>query len=91
MVASRIEARAVFKVMAIVVVAVGVAVLLNHVIVEVKTTIRWVCAAVFLALALAPLVDLVRARSTSAGATPRAGSRSWSPTSSSSSASSSSS
>ena len=60
MVASRIEARAVFKVMAIVVVAIGIAVLLNHVIVEVKTTIRWVCAAVFLALALAPLVDLVR-------------------------------
>ena len=48
------------KVMAIVVVAIGVAVLLNHVIVEVKTTIRWVCAAVFLALALAPLVDLVQ-------------------------------
>ena len=48
------------KVMAIVVVAIGVAVLLNHVIVDVKTTIRWVCAAVFLALALAPLVDLVQ-------------------------------
>ncbi len=63
MVASRIEARAVFKVMAIVVVAVGVAVLLNHVIVEVKTTIRWTCAAIFLALALSPLVDLIgRAR-----------------------------
>jgi predicted PurR-regulated permease PerM len=60
LVASRIEARAVLKVMAIVIVAVGVAVLLNHVIVEVKTTIRWVCAAVFLALALAPLVDLVQ-------------------------------
>ena len=37
-------------------------VLLNHVIVEVKTTIRWVCAAIFLALALSPLVDLVAAR-----------------------------
>jgi predicted PurR-regulated permease PerM len=60
MVASRIEARAVFKVMAIVVVAVAVAVLLNHVVVEVKTTIRWVCAAIFLALALSPLVDLVQ-------------------------------
>jgi predicted PurR-regulated permease PerM len=58
-VASRIEARAVLKVMAIVVLAAGVAVLLNHVIVEVKTTIRWVCAAVFLALALSPLVDLI--------------------------------
>ena len=63
MVASRIEARAVFKVMAIVVIAIGVAVLLNHVVVEVKTTIRWVCAAIFLALALSPLVDLIgRAR-----------------------------
>ena len=63
MVASRIEARAVVKVMAIVVVAVGVAVLLNHVVVEVKTTIRWTCAAIFLALALNPLVALIgRAR-----------------------------
>jgi predicted PurR-regulated permease PerM len=63
MVASRIEARAVFKVMAIVVIAIGVAVLLNHVVVEVKTTIRWICAAIFLALALSPLVDLIeRAR-----------------------------
>ena len=52
MVASRIETRAVIKVMAIVVVAIGVAVLLNHVIVEVKTTIRWLCASIFLALAL---------------------------------------
>ncbi|MDX6582253.1 MAG: hypothetical protein QOI10_1437 [Solirubrobacterales bacterium] len=61
--ASRIQSRAVFKVVAIVVVAVGVAVLLNHVIVEVKTTIRWTCAAIFLALALSPLVDLIeRAR-----------------------------
>ena len=52
-----------FKVMAIVVVAVAVAVLLNHVVVEVKTTIRWICAALFLALALSPLVDLIeRAR-----------------------------
>jgi predicted PurR-regulated permease PerM len=46
--------------MAIVVLAIGVAVLLNHVVVEVKTTIRWVCAAVFLALALSPLVDLIQ-------------------------------
>jgi predicted PurR-regulated permease PerM len=60
LVASRIEARAVLKVMAIVLLAVGAAVLLNHVIVEVKTTIRWACAALFLALALAPLVDLVQ-------------------------------
>jgi predicted PurR-regulated permease PerM len=58
-VASRIESRAVFKIVAIVLVAVGVALLLNHVVVEVKTTIRWLCAAIFLALALSPLVDLI--------------------------------
>ena len=58
-----IQSRTVIKVVAIVIVAIGVAVLLNHVIVEIKTTIRWLCAAIFLALALSPLVDLVgRAR-----------------------------
>src|SRR5262245_45319470 len=57
--AARIESRAVFKVIAIVLVALGFALLLNHVVVEVKTTIRWLCAAIFLALALSPLVDLV--------------------------------
>ncbi|MGH2987354.1 MAG: AI-2E family transporter [Solirubrobacterales bacterium] len=52
-----------FKVVAIVLVAIGVALLLEHVIVEVRTTIRWLFAAVFLALALSPLVDLIeRAR-----------------------------
>ena len=59
LVASRIESRAVFKVVAIILVAVGVALLLNHVVVEIKTTIRWLCAAIFLALALSPLVDLI--------------------------------
>ncbi len=63
MTAARIEARAVFKVAAIVLVAIGVALLAEHVIVEVRTTIRWLFAGVFLALALSPLVDLVeRAR-----------------------------
>lgn len=61
--ASRIQSRAVFKVMAIVIVAAGVALLLNHIVVDIKTTIRWLCAAIFLALALSPLVDLIgRAR-----------------------------
>ncbi len=61
--ASRIQSRAVFKVVAIVLVAIGVALLLEHVVVEVRTTIRWLFAAVFLALALSPLVDLIgRAR-----------------------------
>ena len=76
--------------MAIVVVAVGVAVLLNHVVVEVKTTIRWICAAIFLALALNPLVELLE-RARVGGRTCRAGWRSSPPMSSSSSASSSSS
>ena len=60
---ARIQSRAVFKVVAIVLVAIGVALLLEHVVVEVRTTIRWLFAAVFLALALSPLVDLIgRAR-----------------------------
>jgi predicted PurR-regulated permease PerM len=49
----------VLKVVAIVLLAVGIALLANHVVVEVRTTIRWLCAAIFLALALSPLVDLV--------------------------------
>jgi predicted PurR-regulated permease PerM len=59
MIAARIEARAVFKVAAIVLVAIGLALLLEHVVIEVRTTIRWLLAGVFLALALSPLVDLV--------------------------------
>ena len=60
---TRIQSRAVFKIVAIVLVAIGVALLLEHVVVEVRTTIRWLLAAIFLALALSPLVDLIgRAR-----------------------------
>ena len=66
-----ISSRAVFKVVAIVLVAVGVALLLNHVVVEVKTTIRWLCAAIFLALALSPLVDLVERARIRGGRLPR--------------------
>ncbi|MQA73692.1 MAG: AI-2E family transporter [Solirubrobacterales bacterium] len=63
MIASRIEARAVVKVVAVVLVALAVALLLQHVVLEVRTTIRWLFAAIFLALALSPLVDLIeRAR-----------------------------
>jgi predicted PurR-regulated permease PerM len=60
MVASRIQSRAVIKVVTIVLVAVGVALLLDNVINEVRTTIRWTVAAIFLALALSPAVDLVQ-------------------------------
>lgn len=60
MTAARIDSRAVFKVAIIVLIAIGAALLFNHVVVEVKTTIRWLCAAIFLALALSPAVDLVQ-------------------------------
>src|SRR6185436_12148391 len=66
-----IQARTVIKIVAIVIVAIGVAVLLNHVIVEIKTTIRWLCAAIFLALALSPLVDLVSKARVGARSLPR--------------------
>ena len=59
MTASRIEARAVFKVAAILLLAIGVALLLEHVVVEVRETIRWIFASIFLALALSPAVELV--------------------------------
>ena len=59
MTASRIEARAVFKVAAILLFAIGVALLLEHVVVEVRETIRWIFASIFLALALSPAVELV--------------------------------
>ena len=59
MTASRIEARAVFKVAAILLFAIGVAMLLEHVVVEVRETIRWIFASIFLALALSPAVELV--------------------------------
>jgi len=66
-----IQSRTVIKIVAIVIVAIGVAVLLNHVIVEIKTTIRWLCAAIFLALALSPLVDLVSKARVRARSLPR--------------------
>src|SRR5262245_33264469 len=59
MTASRIEARAVFKVAAILLFAIGVALLLEHVVVEVRETIRWIFASIFLALALSAAVELV--------------------------------
>ena len=54
--AARIQARAVIKVVAIVDLSRSASpLLLNYVvIVEIKTTIRWLCAAIFLALALNP-------------------------------------
>jgi predicted PurR-regulated permease PerM len=60
--ASRIQARGVVKVTAIVLAVVAVAVLLALVVLHTRTTIRWAFAALFLTLALMPAVDLVERR-----------------------------
>ena len=57
--AARIQSWAVVKVVAISLVVIAVAVLLALVVLEIRTTLRWALAAVFLALALAPAVSLV--------------------------------
>jgi len=57
--AARIQARAVIKVVAIALVVVAAAVLLAFVVLDVRTTLKWLVAAVFLALALNPAVDLL--------------------------------
>ena len=57
--AARIQSWAVVKVVAISLLVIAVAVLLALVVLEIRTTLRWALAAVFLALALAPAVSLV--------------------------------
>src|SRR6266540_544135 len=57
--AARIQARAVVKVAAISLAVVAGALLLAVVVLEVRTTIRWIFAAIFLTLALLPAVDRV--------------------------------
>ncbi len=57
--AARIQARAVAKVMIVVLAAIAVALLLALVFLRIETTLRWVVAAIFLALALAPAVGWV--------------------------------
>jgi len=61
--AARIQGWAVVKVVTISLVVIAAAVLLALIVLEIRTTLRWALAAVFLALALAPAVTLVeRAR-----------------------------
>jgi predicted PurR-regulated permease PerM len=55
--AARIQARAVVKVVAISLAVIAGAMLLAFVVVQARTTIRWVFAALFLALAMSPAVD----------------------------------
>jgi len=57
--AARIQGWAVVKVAAISLLVIAIAVLLALVVLEIRTTLRWALAAVFLALALAPAVGLV--------------------------------
>jgi predicted PurR-regulated permease PerM len=57
--AARIQGWAVVKVVAISLLVIAVAVLLALVVMEIRTTLRWALAAVFLALALGPAVGLV--------------------------------
>lgn len=58
--ALQIDSRAVFRIVAIAILTVAAAALLWRVAVEVETTIRWFVAATFLALALAPAVELLQ-------------------------------
>ena len=60
--AARIQARAVFKIAAIALVAAAVALLLALIFLRIETTLRWVVASIFLALALAPAVNWVEKR-----------------------------
>jgi predicted PurR-regulated permease PerM len=57
--AARIQAWAVVKVAAISLLVIAAAVLLALVVLEIRTTLRWAFAGIFLALALAPAVGLV--------------------------------
>jgi predicted PurR-regulated permease PerM len=57
--AARIQARAVIKVVAISLCVIAVAALLLVVLLHVRTTLRWLFAAVFLTLALNPAVDRI--------------------------------
>jgi predicted PurR-regulated permease PerM len=57
--AARIQGWAVVKVVAISLLVIAIAVLLALVVMEIRTTLRWAFAGIFLALALAPAVGLV--------------------------------
>ena len=57
--ASRVQLRDVAKIAITVVAVLAAAVLLALVLLNVRTTLRWIVAAIFLALALAPAVELV--------------------------------
>ncbi|GIK78153.1 MAG: AI-2E family transporter [Acidobacteria bacterium] len=55
----QIDSRAVFRIVAVTLLTIAAAALLGLVVVEVETTIRWLVTAIFLALVLAPAVELI--------------------------------
>ena len=56
----QIDSRAVFRIVAIVILTAAAAALLGLVVLEIETTIRWLVTAIFLALVLAPGVELIQ-------------------------------
>jgi len=55
----QIDSQAVFRIVAVTLLTVAAAALLGLVVIEVETTIRWLVTAIFLALVLAPAVELI--------------------------------
>jgi predicted PurR-regulated permease PerM len=58
--ALQIDSRAVFRIVAIAILTAAAAVLLGLVVIKIETTLRWFVTATFLALVLAPAVELVQ-------------------------------
>lgn len=56
----QIDSRAVFRIVAVVILTAAAAALLGLVVLEIETTIRWLVTAIFLALVLAPGVELIQ-------------------------------
>ncbi len=56
----KIDSRTVFRIVAVAILTVAAAAVLGLVVVKIDTTIRWLITAIFLALALAPAVELIQ-------------------------------
>ena len=57
---AKIDSRTVFRIVAVAILTVAAAALLGLVVVKIDTTIRWLVTAIFLALVLAPAVELIQ-------------------------------
>ena len=67
----KIDSRTVFRIVAVAILTVAAAALLGLIVVRIDTTIRWLVTAIFLALALAPAVELIQRLRFRGHATPR--------------------